>query len=224
MYFSEAAAKEFKLLSIIFSTTSATHKVCCSVLSKLNANKFLIDMEDPKLQNELVENLHPLRYKDLPTSGFGPLRRFLELCKEVVNKRTASAVIIDTTSCLESSSLTRLQQELKIPVYQLGPLRLTAPENFSLLDEDKSCIEWLNKQKPRSVIYISLGSLALMETKEVLEMAWGLYDSNQPFLWVIRPGSESFPEEISKMVSEKGCIVKWAPQKEVLKHRAVGGF
>ncbi|KAG5382555.1 hypothetical protein IGI04_034025 [Brassica rapa subsp. trilocularis] len=32
-------------------------------------------------------------------------------------------------------------------------------------------------------------SVAKMETKEVLEMAWGLCTSNQPFLWVIRPGS-----------------------------------
>ncbi|KAL1220243.1 UDP-glycosyltransferase 76E5 [Cardamine amara subsp. amara] len=224
MYFSEAAAKEFKLPSIIFSTTSVTHKVCCCVLSKLNASKFLIDMEDHELQNKVVENLYPLSYKDLPTSGFGPLELYLELCKEVVNKRTASAVIINTTSCLESSSLSWLQQEFKIPVYPLGPLHITASVPSSLLEEDRSCIEWLNKQKPRSVIYISFGSLALMETKEVVEMAWGLYDSNQPFLWVIRSGSESLPEEISKMVSEKGYIVKWAPQQEVLEHRAVGGF
>ena len=45
MYFSEAAAKKFKLPSVIFSTVSATSRVCGSVLSKLNAEKFLIDME-----------------------------------------------------------------------------------------------------------------------------------------------------------------------------------
>ncbi|CAL9247401.1 unnamed protein product, partial [Arabidopsis halleri] len=62
-----------------------------------------------------------------------------------------------------------------------------------------------------------------METMEMLEMAWGLSNSNQPFLWVIRAGSilgsdgiESLPDEISKMVSERGYIVKWAPQIEVL--------
>ncbi|KAF3508849.1 hypothetical protein F2Q69_00007612 [Brassica cretica] len=228
MYFSEAAAKEFKIPSVILSTASATNHACGCVLSKLNAEKFLVDIEDPEVQDKVVENLDPLRYKNLPISGMGPLDRFLEICREVFNKRTASAVIINTASCLESSSLSWLKQELNIPVFPLGPLHITASANSSLLEEDRSCIEWLNKQVPRSVIYISLGSIAHMETKEVREMAWGLRNSNQPFLWVIRPGSiagsESLPEEVSKTVSEKGYIVKWAPQKEVLGHPAVGGF
>ncbi|CAH8267674.1 unnamed protein product [Arabidopsis lyrata] len=232
MYFCEAAAKEFNIPSIIFSSCSATNQVCCCVLSKLNAEKFLIDMEDPEMQDEVLEGLHPLRYKDLPTSGFGPLEPLLEMCREVVNKRTASAIIINTASCLESLTLSWMQQELGIPVYPLGPLHITASfPGPSLLEEDRSCVEWLNKQKPRSVIYIGLGSLSQMETMEMLEMAWGLSNSNQPFLWVIRAGSilgsdgiESLPDEISKMVSERGYIVKWAPQIEVLAHPAVGGF
>ncbi|CAH2065165.1 unnamed protein product [Thlaspi arvense] len=221
MYFSEAVAKEFKIPSVIFTTASATNQVCGCVLSKLNADKFLIDIEDPEVQDKVVENLLQLRYKDLPTSGMGTLDRYLEICKEVFNRRTASGVIINTSSCLESSSLSWLQQELGVPVYPLGPLHITSSANCSLLEEDKSCIEWLNKQEPRSVIYIGLGSKAKMESKEVLEMAWGLFDSNQPFLWVI---IESLPEEVSKIVSEKGYIVKWAPQSEVLAHPAVGGF
>nr|AAO63438.1 At3g46690 [Arabidopsis thaliana]BAC41861.1 putative glucuronosyl transferase [Arabidopsis thaliana] len=232
MYFCEAAAKEFKIPSVIFSTSSATIQVCYCVLSELSAEKFLIDMKDPEKQDKVLEGLHPLRYKDLPTSGFGPLEPLLEMCREVVNKRTASAVIINTASCLESLSLSWLQQELGIPVYPLGPLHITASSpGPSLLQEDMSCIEWLNKQKPRSVIYISLGTKAHMETKEMLEMAWGLLNSNQPFLWVIRPGSvagfewiELLPEEVIKMVTERGYIAKWAPQIEVLGHPAVGGF
>lgn len=108
---------------------------------------------------------------------------------------------------------------------------MVASAPTSLIDENKGCMEWLNKQKHNSVIFISLGSLALMEIDEVMEMASGLTPSNQYFLWVIRPGSirgsewiESLSEEFSKMVSDRGYIVKWAPQKEVLAHPAVGGF
>ncbi|CAN7114737.1 unnamed protein product [Brassica rapa subsp. narinosa] len=231
MYFSAAAFKEFQLPSVIFSTTNATAFVCRSVLSKVNADKFLIDMKDPEVQNSLFPGLHPLRYKDLPTSAFGTLEDSISLYSEAVNTRTASAVIFNSASCLESSSLLRLQRELQVPVYPIGPLHIAASAPSSLLEEDRSCIEWLNKQEPTSVVYISLGSLGLMENKDMLEMARGLSNSNQPFLWVIRPGSvpgsewtESLPEEFSKLVSERGYIVKWAPQMEVLRHHAVGGF
>ncbi|EOA24064.1 hypothetical protein CARUB_v10017284mg [Capsella rubella] len=214
MYFSGAAAKEFNLPSVIFSTQCATNYV-----------------SHPGMQEKVVENLYPLRYKDLPISGMGPLEHVFELCREVANKRTASAVIINTVSCLESSSLSWMKQKLGIPIYPIGPLHMTASPPASIIEEDMSCIEWLNKQKPRSVIYISVGTVAQMETKEVLEMAWGLCNSNQPFLWVIRPGSilgtngiESLPDEVHKMVSERGYIVKRAPQLEVLGHPAVGGF
>lgn len=81
------------------------------------------------------------------------------------------------------------------------------------------------------MIFVSLGSLALMEINEVMETASGLDSSNQQFLWVIRPGSvrgstwiEYLPKEFSKIISGRGYIVKWAPQKEVLSHPAVGGF
>ncbi|EOA25555.1 hypothetical protein CARUB_v10018900mg [Capsella rubella] len=209
MYFSGAAAKEFNLPSVIFSTQCATNYV-----------------SHPGMQEKVVENLYPLRYKDLPISGMGPLEHVFELCREVANKRTASAVIINTVSCLESSSLSWMEQKLGIPIYDIGPLHMTAPPPSSVLEENTRCIEWLNKQKPRSVIYISVGTVAQMETKEVLEMAWGLCNSNQPFLWVIpgNNGIESLPDEVNKMVSERGYIVKRAPQIEVLGHPAVGGF
>ncbi|RID41362.1 hypothetical protein BRARA_J01329 [Brassica rapa] len=231
MSLSKAAAKEFQLPSVVFSTTSATAFLCRSVIAKVNADKFLIDMKDLELQDKLFPELHPLRYKDLPTSAFGPIESIPRVYSETVNTGTASAVIINTANFLESSSLARLQRQLQVPVYPIGPLHIAAFAPSSLIEEDRSCIEWLNMQKPTSVIYISLGSLALMEAKDMLEMAWGFSNSNQHFLWVIRPGSipasewtESLPEEFTKLVSERGYIVKWAPQMEVLKHPAVGGF
>ncbi|CAH2065169.1 unnamed protein product [Thlaspi arvense] len=232
MYFVEAAAKEFNLPNVIFSTTNATAFVYRSVFKKLYANNILAPLKDSKgQQDELVPGFHPLRYKDLPTSIFSSLENILQLYKNTVDKRTASSVIINTASCLESSSLSWLQQQLEIPVFPIGPLHMVASDPTSLLEENRNCIEWLNKKKQNSVIFVSLGSLALLEVNEVMETASGLDSSNQHFLWVIRPGSvrgsewiEHLPEEFSKMVSSRGYIVKWAPQKEVLAHPAVGGF
>ncbi|AED94251.1 UDP-Glycosyltransferase superfamily protein [Arabidopsis thaliana] len=226
MYFAEAAAKEFNLPKVIFSTENATAFACRSAMCKLYAKD-----EGCGREEELVPELHPLRYKDLPTSAFAPVEASVEVFKSSCEKGTASSMIINTVSCLEISSLEWLQQELKIPIYPIGPLYMvsSAPPT-SLLDENESCIDWLNKQKPSSVIYISLGSFTLLETKEVLEMASGLVSSNQYFLWAIRPGSilgsELSNEELFSMmeIPDRGYIVKWATQKQVLAHAAVGAF
>ena len=59
----------------------------------------------------------------------------------------------------------------------------------------------------------------------------GLANSNQPFLWVVRPGLvrgyewlEPLPDGFLEMVCGRGHLVKWAPQQEVLAHPAIGGF
>ncbi|KAL0715470.1 hypothetical protein Bca4012_064792 [Brassica carinata] len=69
-----------------------------------------------------------------------------------------------------------------------------------------------------------------MESKEVVEMAWRMCN-NQPFLWIVRPGSilrsdgiETLPNEVSTIVSERGYIMKRAQQIEVQRHPAEGGF
>lgn len=71
-----------------------------------------------------------------------------------------------------------------------------------------------------------------MTEPEFQEIAWGLANSMQPFLWVVRPGSVQglwasdpfVPEGYLDTVGGRGCVIKWAPQQEVLAHPAVGGF
>lgn len=62
-----------------------------------------------------------------------------------------------------------------------------------------------------------------MNENELREMAKGLSNSKHPFLWVLRPGS-LLPKDFDEIIGDRGSIVKWAPQKEVLAHKAVGGF
>ncbi|KAG5582784.1 hypothetical protein H5410_053411 [Solanum commersonii] len=91
----------------------------------------------------------------------------------------------------------------------LGPFHKMAPmaSSTSILEEDNSCIEWLDRQAPNSVLYVSLGSLMRIDDKELIETAWGLVNSDQPFLWVIRLGSvygfqcaEALPDGFEEMV------------------------
>ena len=88
-----------------------------------------------------------------------------------------------------------------------------------MLKKDSSCISWLNRQAPNLVLYVILRSLDSIDEKALAEMAWGLANSDQPFLWVIRPGSvhgskwiELLLENLRDSIGERGGIVKWAPQ------------
>ncbi|KAJ9175158.1 hypothetical protein P3X46_013737 [Hevea brasiliensis] len=62
-------------------------------------------------------------------------------------------------------------------------------------------------------------------------MAWGLANSEQPFLWVIRPnlvcGSEwieLLPKDFKEAIREKRLHCEMGTKKEVLAHPTIGGF
>lgn len=191
---------------------------------------------DSLILEEPVPHLYPIRYKELVhfIGSFGNFKGLVKLSEIIISKvRRASAVILNCLEQMERHSLAQFQCEYpQVPSFAIGPLHKIAPTiSTSLLSEDIDCMHWLDSQPKNSVIYVSIGSLVTMETSELTEMAWGLASSEQPFLWVIRPGSivgsqwiEHLPEGFKETVGERGCIVKWAPQKEVLAHDSVGVF
>lgn len=180
-----------------------------------------------------MPDLHNTRFKDLQV-------RVTEKISDVmlrhfarnVNIGSSVAIIWNTTEELDQVSLSKLQQFYDVPDFPIGPFhKMASNSSTSLKKEDGSCMIWLDKQAPNSVLYVSLGSLATIDEKELEETAWGLANSGQPFLWVVRPslvdGSEwieRLPKGFRETVGEKGQIVKWAPQTKVLAHSAVGGF
>lgn len=52
----------------------------------------------------------------------------------------------------------------------------------SLLAEELECLDWLDKQSPQSVIYVSFKTLAVMNERQMEELALGLETSQRPFL------------------------------------------
>ncbi|PON87600.1 UDP-glucuronosyl/UDP-glucosyltransferase [Trema orientale] len=84
---------------------------------------------------------------------------------------------------------------------------------------------------PKSVIYVSFGSVTVMTKHDLMEFWYGLVNSKQRFLWVIRPdliareGDDGLvPAELAEATSERGYMVGYAPQEQVLDHPAVGRF
>lgn len=187
---------------------------------------------DSQLES-LVPEVAPLQVKDLPSITTKDSENLYKLLSNMVQQAKASSGLIwNTFSELEESALIQSREQFPVPNFPIGPFHKSFPaSSSSLLTEDRSSISWLNTQKPKSVLYVSFGSIADMGGNEFLEMAWGLANSKQPFLWVVRPGLvrgsewlEALPSGFKEKIGENGCIVKWAPQQEVLAHFAVGGF
>jgi hypothetical protein len=77
-------------------------------------------------------------------------------------------------------------------------------------------------------VYVSLGSLAIISLEQFTEFLPGLVSAGHPFLWVLRLNmvgasqNAVLQEAIKAAWRSKACVVDWAPQREVLRHRAVG--
>ncbi|KAF8118792.1 hypothetical protein N665_0002s0101 [Sinapis alba] len=185
-------------------------------------------------QDDIVKEFTPLRKKDLLQILDEETELLDSYSDKILETTKTSSGLIFVSSCeeLDQDSLSQARQDFKVPIYAIGPSHINFPAmSSSLFTPDDTCIPWLDKQEDSSVIYVSFGSLANMSVSELIEIAWGLSNSDQPFLLVVRVGSvkdaewiEMIPEELMERIKEKGKIVKWAPQQEVLKHRATGGF
>jgi hypothetical protein len=104
------------------------------------------------------------------------------------DNKISPAIIYNTIDCLKNSSSANIQQQCQVPIFPIGPShRIASASSSSLLEEDTSYLAWLDKQSCNLVIYVSLGSIALMDVKELVEFAWGLANSHQLSLWVVRP-------------------------------------
>ncbi|XP_028550807.1 7-deoxyloganetic acid glucosyltransferase-like [Dendrobium catenatum] len=117
-------------------------------------------------------------------------------------------------------------------IYVVGPLNAlvesitSSSVSASLLAEDRYALSWLDAQPYRSIVYVSFGSLARLTQEEFLEFWHGFVNSGHRFLWVVQP---NFVAEGTTSVEMAGLeqrvrLVAWAPQEEVLRHRAVGCF
>ncbi|KAJ6700264.1 UDP-GLYCOSYLTRANSFERASE 82A1 [Salix purpurea] len=109
-------------------------------------------------------------------------------------------------------------------IFQVGSLSKHAlVKNPSFWEEDLSCLQWLDKQKLNSVLYISFGSwVSPIGEGNVKKLALTLEEIGLPFLWVLGPTwKDGLPSGYLERVSKQGTVVSWAPQHEVLQHEAV---
>ncbi|KAL9809448.1 UDP-glycosyltransferase 76C5 [Arabidopsis thaliana] len=207
--FTQPIAQSLKLPILVLSVFTVSFFRCQFVLPKLRREVYL-PLQDSE-QEDLVQEFPPLRKKDIV--------RILDVETDILDPFLDKVLqMTKASSGLIFMSCEELDQDSPLSSYLLST-------------PDETCIPWLDKQEDKSVIYVSYGSIVTISESDLTEIAWGLRNSDQPFLLVVRVGSvrgrewiETIPEEIMEKLNEKGNIVKWAPQPDILKHRAIGGF
>ncbi|KAL3382777.1 hypothetical protein AABB24_002333, partial [Solanum stoloniferum] len=123
--------------------------------------------------------------------------------------------------------------------WAIGPLSLcnrdiedkTERGKKSSIDKHE-CLKWLDSKKSSSIVYICFGSGVKFTGSQIQELAMGIEDSGQEFIWVIRERKfkqenedSCLPEGFEKRTKEKGIIIRgWAPQVLILDHEGVGAF
>jgi hypothetical protein len=93
------------------------------------------------------------------------------------------------------------------------------------LPEDTGCLEWLDAQADRSVVYVAFGSFTVFNPRQFEELALGLELTGRPFLWVVWPDfatglSKAWLDEFRDRVG-RGMIVSWCPQQQVHMFHAI---
>lgn len=93
-------------------------------------------------------------------------------------------------------------------------------------DEDKTgCLSWLNEQKPKTVVYISFGSIANISPEEIRAVVATLEETRFPFLWSLKEDLRAhFPLGFQERTEHQGKVVPWSPQGLVLGHAACGVY
>eukprot|EP01119_Soliformovum_irregulare_P001022 TRINITY_DN10766_c0_g1_i2.p1 TRINITY_DN10766_c0_g1~~TRINITY_DN10766_c0_g1_i2.p1 ORF type:complete len:390 (+),score=91.60 TRINITY_DN10766_c0_g1_i2:289-1458(+) len=171
---------------------------------------------------------------------------FVKLCHDAMSASDGvilSASAIGWEGFIRSAVSKKDQKDhplLKVPTFLIGP---QLPDWFIDHDEtvrsqhlqsqlagsnpsSKRCLEFLEKQNPNSVLYISLGSNCSF-TMDQAKSLTNLLDRMQvPFLMVHHPhDGADIAAEVDQLGNQtKGCVVDWAPQLEVLAHPSVRCF
>ncbi|KAH9623131.1 hypothetical protein KSS87_015876 [Heliosperma pusillum] len=229
MFFTLDAAEEFGVPEVMLWTSST-----CDENFQTNGELDMVLDWVPSMEN--------IRLRDMPsfirtTNPDDIMFKYIQ--RLVTQMKRASAIVFNSYDGLEHGSLDALSHDFP-PFYTLGPMEFllepieennkeTKSLTSSLWKEDLHCLEWLDSHDPNSVVYVNFGSVTVMTNDQLVEFAWGLANSHQPFLWITRPDlilgdSAVLPPEFLEVVKGRGLIVSWCNQEKVLAHHAIGGF
>ncbi|KAJ7964157.1 Glycosyltransferase [Quillaja saponaria] len=221
---------ELGIPSYMFQTTNAGFLDLMLYLSTDHDETSIVFNEsDPALS--IPGFVNPVPQSVLPTALFsndGGYTTYIKLAKRY---RDIKGIIVNSFSELETYAIGSINGHVPT-VYAVGPLIDFKGPPHPNLDQahQDNIMKWLDDQSPSSVVFLCFGSLGSFGPSQVREIALGIQGSGCRFLWAMRmsPSKETpqnmLPEGFLEWMKDKGMICEWAPQVEVLDHKAIGGF
>ncbi|TVU39943.1 hypothetical protein EJB05_13387, partial [Eragrostis curvula] len=159
----QKAATRLGLPTLVLRTGSAANMGCFFAFPMLHQKGYL-PPQDAQLYMP-VKELPPLRVRDLVYSGRSNHEMLCELIARATETvRKSAGLLINTFDALEARELQRINDELDTTlVLPIGPLhKLTSKSTgSSLLNQDYSCIEWLDKHPSRGKVELAIRKLML---------------------------------------------------------------
>ncbi|XP_073132496.1 anthocyanidin 3-O-glucosyltransferase-like [Henckelia pumila] len=176
-----------------------------------------------------IPGMSEASFSDVPPEIFhtqNPTSLAVTIYKMVEKLPKSTAVVLNSFEEIDPIIAKDLQSKLH-HFLNVGPLLLSSPTlHSSVTDQENECLSWLEHHKaPKSVVYVSFGSVAVPPGNELTALAEALETCRFPFLWSLRQHAvKLLPEGFQERNRELGKIVSWAPQLQVLAHGSVGVF
>ncbi|KAF8696344.1 hypothetical protein HU200_037251 [Digitaria exilis] len=164
--------------------------------------------------------------------------------QQIARMPEAAGILVNSFEWLESRALNAMREGHCLPgrttprIYCVGPL-VDGGSGAGENGERHACLEWLDRQPTRSVVFLCFGSLGAFSAAQLKETARGLERSGHRFLWAVRSSPKEqgksnspepelgalLPDGFLERTKDIGLVLKnWAPQTDVLRHEAVGAF
>ncbi|KAL9231715.1 hypothetical protein vseg_006906 [Gypsophila vaccaria] len=190
--------------------------------------------------NVQIPTLPLLKWDEVPTF-LHPTTPYLFLRRAILeqfkNITKPSCILMDTFYELEKDTVDFSMNLLgQTAVRPIGPLFKKIVSGSSQVRADKhkadtDCLKWLDTQAEGSVVYISMGTVVHLKQEQVDEIAAALEAAGVAFLWVDKPPEpnigftpHTMPHGFLDRVGDKGKMITFSPQEQVLAHPAVACF
>ncbi|KAI4380399.1 hypothetical protein MLD38_006595 [Melastoma candidum] len=211
--------------SASYALASFLYEDIISDISRENKSK-----PDRRIQLTAVLGLSAMYLEDLPNEDLlahddSLMSAMFRSIRDVVPR--ATVLLLNSFEEMSPEDLVRAWKSKFKHLLHIGcqTVSFQQPSTGVEPEDETGCLSWLNEQEPKTVAYISFGTIASISAEDISAVAAALEETGTPFLWSLKEQfCAHFPPGFQERTSRQGKVVSWAPQNLVLGHTACGVF